>query len=161
MIENENKIINLSFSFSRFTILIMESDKEYLPIRTPQRLMAILGYPDEVECPFGELFSQREWCGWWVEDGNILEIGMTGETLSSRAQIIFKDHTKRDFYDHEILDSGLCEDYGIEEITLDGNKRVHKFIPHTQVIEYQADTYYALYRLKMYVPLIKSSNKTT
>lgn len=129
----------------------MEEDEVYVIIRTSQKLMEMLGYPAEVECPFSEIFDQNQWCGWWSKDGTVLKIVITGDAFYSRTQIIFKDHTARDFYHSEILESEMCEDYGVEVEAEDGDI----FIPHTQPLDYFVDPRYAIYCLKKYIPLVK------
>lgn len=126
----------------------------YFVIDTPQQLMKILGYPEEVECPFKELFDREGWrgCGRWVKSG-ILEFGTTGNNLSSKEDV---DPSNRDFYSSEILGSGMCEDYGITVFTIMMGK---KFISHTQPFDYRPNAYYPTYLFKKYAPLVKSSNK--
>lgn len=113
--------------------------------------METLGYPSEIECPFKELFDKEKWCGWWVEDDNILEFGTDILFLETDLE----DHTKSTFYNSKIIESGICEDYGVYTITKDG----YTFISHTQSRDRLFDTRLAMYHLKKYIPLVKSSNK--
>lgn len=124
----------------------------YFVIDTPQQLMKILEYPEEVECPFKDLFDREVWHGrgHWVKSG-ILEFSTIGNNLSSKEGT---DHTDRDFYSPEILGSGMCEDYGIVILTM-----VEQFISHTQSVNDSPNAYYPTYLFKKYIPLVKSSNK--
>lgn len=130
----------------------MESQNDsYFAIYTPQQLMKLLGYPDEVECLFSELFENGYWHGRWDLNNEVLEFSIREHILSK--QELTKpneDHTKYDFYHPKIIESGMCEDYGIIDTK---NERI--FVSHTQHLAYKVNALSVLYCLKKYIPLVK------
>ena len=129
-------------------------EDQWVTILTSQQLMKLLGYPDEVGCPIAKIFGHGMWHGRsCTSNDDIFELGYGNNLIGG-----ISDHRERKFYTDELIESWLCEDYGIEVNDKHANK--HKFISHNDVFDSNCYFMSFVYRLKKYVPLVKSSNKT-
>lgn len=102
-------------------------EDQWVAVRTSQQLMKLLGYPDEVECPFEGIFY-HEWYGRSCTTDDVFELGFGQNSIGG-----ISDHKEHSFYVDKITESWLCKDYGIEVNDTHANK--HKFISHNDEAE--------------------------